>query len=162
MALVIEDGSGVTGANSYNSVQEIKDFAELRGELLPSTDSEIEMLAINAMDYMEQYRYQYQGSPVDPLQGLSFPRTGVSVDDYAYLPTQIPVLLKKAHILASIQAYTADLNPNPTPSVKKEKVDVIEVEYMDTAMSSTGFPNIESLVYPLLRTRGGLINVVRA
>lgn len=163
MALVIEDGSGVSGANSYNTVQEIKDYASARGESVPSTDAEIEALAIQATDYMEQFRFDYQGSIVDPLQALSFPRTGVEIDGYEYPPTILPSQLAKAHAQATIEAYTSELIPNPSQAVKKEKVDVLEVEYQDTSTSAVGFPKVEMLLRPLFSSRSPFsIRVVRA
>lgn len=163
MTLTVEDGSGVAGANSYNTVQQIKDYASARGESLPSTDAEIEALAIQATDYMEQFRFDYQGDIVDPLQALSFPRNGVEIDGYEYPSTLLPSQLAKAHAQATIEAYTSELIPNPSQSVKKEKVDVLEVEYQDSSTSAVGFPKVEMLLRPLFSARNPFsIRVVRA
>tara|TARA_R100000152_G_C6782307_1_gene219766 strand:- start:10474 stop:10965 length:492 start_codon:yes stop_codon:yes gene_type:complete len=163
MALVIEDGSGVTGANSYNSVTALREYAVARGESLPTADAEVEALAIQATDYMEQFRLQYQGDIVDPLQALAFPREGVVIDGYEYPATTLPSYLARAHAQATIEAYTSELIPNPSQSVKKEKVDVIEVEYQDTSTSAVGFPKVEMLLRPLFSSRNPFsIGVVRA
>lgn len=163
MALIVEDGSGVSGANSYNTIQQIKDYASARGELLPSTDAEIEALVIQATDYLEQFRLQYQGDIVDPLQALAFPRNGVVIDGYEYPATTLPTYLVRAHAQATIEAYTSELIPNPSQSVKKEKVDVIEVEYQDSSTSAVGFPKVETLLKPLFSSSNPFsIGVVRS
>lgn len=150
MALIVEDGTGVSDANSYNSITEIRTYADLRGLSLPTEDTEVEVLAIQAMDYLESYRGKYQGSKLSPTQPLQFPRTGVVIDGYEFEPSPLPVLLKQAHAQATAEAYETDLLPNPGQSVKKEKVDVIEVEYAEQLTSAVGFTKVENLIAPLL------------
>ena len=51
MALVIEDGSEVSTANSYVTVAEIRTYATTRGvTTIPAVDAEVEVLAIKSME----------------------------------------------------------------------------------------------------------------
>lgn len=164
MALVVEDGSIVANANSYNSVAEIRDYATARGSSLPALDADIEKLAIQATDYLESLYKNYQGYRTSPAtQTLQWPRTGVVLyDDLEIGANEIPILLKRAHAQATIEAYSQDLLPNNTQGVKKEKVDVLEVEYQDGSSDSVGLPKVDALLGPLFTPSAGFsIRTVR-
>lgn len=154
VTLIVEDGTGVVGANTYNSLTEIRQYAEERGIILPTDDTELSILAIQATDYLETFREKYQGLKTNLSQDLQWPRSGVTLDGETLDENLLPALLKKAHCQATAEAVEADLQANPSASVKKEKVDVLEVEYADSAISSTGFTKVESLLNPLFRVSG--------
>lgn len=158
MALTVEDGSGVTWANSYVTVDEIKAFCEARGLSLPTPDTAIEVFAVQAFDYVESYRTRYQGMKTLPSQRTQFPRSGVVIDGY-YLPTnEIPAELKDAQCQATFEASETDLMPNSSAGIKKEKVDVLEVEYQDSpggVAASPSFPKVDVLLAPLMNVGGG-------
>lgn len=156
MALVVEDGSGLPNANSYNSVIEIRSYADARGYDLPTEDADVDLLAVQATDYVDSFRTDFQGKKTNPsVQALQWPRTGVEIDDEPVDPDSLPRELKNAHAQASIEAYTTDLMANGSAFVKKEKVDVIEVEYSEPVDgSSSSFTKIDSLLGPLLKTGG--------
>lgn len=163
MALIIEDGSGVPGANSYNSVTEIRTYASARGIMLPTADEDVEVLAVQATDYLETFRNDYQGKKTEVTQDLQFPRTGVVIEDYDVPSNEILKLLKQAHAQAASEAYEQDLLPNKAQVAKKEKVDVIEVEYQESSTSIVGFPKVDALLEPLFKSSSGWpIKVVRA
>ena len=50
MALVIEDGSRVAGANSYVTLAEARAFASARGVTLSAVDATLEPFVIKAFD----------------------------------------------------------------------------------------------------------------
>lgn len=133
MALVVEDGTGVANANTYASVAEAKAFAGLRGATLPSADTDIEILLIKAMDFLEAQSSRFQGSRTHTTQLLSFPRTGVTIDNLSVDANAIPSELKYAQIQLAIEANTTDLQPTrqsgASGPVTRKKVDTIEIEY---------------------------------
>lgn len=95
MALVIEDGTVVTGANSYIDVAEAKAFAAARGVDLGNDDVVTEQRLLIAMDYLESLNYK--GVRTDPdKQLLSWPRTGVTFDGRTFGAHVIPAQLKSA------------------------------------------------------------------
>ncbi len=55
MAIVVEDGTQVAGANSYVSESDLTTYASDRGVALSETES---VLIIKAMDYLNTLRYQ--------------------------------------------------------------------------------------------------------
>ncbi len=155
MALIVEDGTGLLNSNSYNSLDELKAYALARGATLPADDEDIEVLAIQATDYTESLRDKYQGKRVSRTQSLQWPRIGVVLDDEEIPANEIPIELKNGHAQATIEAYTTDLMPNASAAVKKEKVDVIEVEYADSSTSSFGLTKVDSILEPLFSYSSG-------
>lgn len=129
MALIIEDGSGLENSNSYATVQELDDFATLRGFTLPSSK---EALLINAADYISFREPEFQGSRRKSTQALAFPRKGLTINCEAFPEDNIPSQVKKAQLQAAIEiASSEDLTPSRTEApVLREKTDVIERQFM--------------------------------
>lgn len=150
MAFVVETGEVVPGANSFVSLAEANSFHADRGNTAWSGDDNVKEAAlIKATDYIEQtYSHRWCGEPVYPHQDLSWPRENV----LGIASDEIPVKLKQAVCTLALEALTTDLNPALARGglVKREKVDVIEVEYMDGAGAETKRPAIDGLLRGLL------------
>lgn len=137
MALVVEDGTIVTGANSYNDLPALKEYALVRGVELGADDALIEQRAHQAIDYLESLTYK--GSLVEPDdQALLFPRSGIYLDGRYLASDTIPRNIKSAQAQLVVELTNGVIIWTSTSSgtagveqvVKKEKVDVIETEYM--------------------------------
>lgn len=139
VALVVEDGSNVTGANSYVDIDFIRGWASARMIELPASDDAVSAMAINAMDYLEGLRSQYQGKKTYADQELQWPRSGVVIDCLPWPDDSIPKELKNAQAqLVLEQIAIPDLSPSTDGyAVSLEKVDVIEVEYAAGRLSGT-------------------------
>lgn len=149
MTLVVEDGTGIAGANSYLSVAELRAFAVDRGLILPAQDSDVATLLVKATDYLELK--SYIGVRASDSQGLSWPRT-----ETVY-PT-IPAKLKTAQCLLSFEAQNGDLSAavRPNPYVQT-KIDVVYIKYASTSDVASGlrFYAVDSLLDGLLSVSGG-------
>lgn len=55
MALVVEDGTGVAGADSYADLATLRAYAARRGVTLSADDATLEPFAYKAMDYLDDY-----------------------------------------------------------------------------------------------------------
>jgi hypothetical protein len=157
MALVIEDGTNVSGANSFVTLVEARSYAAARSLSLPTDDAALEALLLNAVDYLESKRQLYQGQRASVTQSLQWPRVDVFIDDVYLAATVIPDLLKSAQIRLAAIAYSGvDLMPTRSgPIVKKEKVGPIETEYSET-VGTTIEPSmtvIDYLLAPLLKSK---------
>jgi hypothetical protein len=162
--LIIEDGSGVAGANSYVTVAEIRAYADARSVDLPVSNEAVESLAIKAMDWL--YPLKYKGTIADPDQALPWPRKGVYIDGSEVGSDQIPRMLKYAQMAAAIESKTADIMPNQTGQgpVSGQSVGPLSVTYATRQGSApvgpSAFAKPWALVSGLLRN-GGLM-VARA
>lgn len=164
MALIIEDGTGVTGANSYVTVDEIRAYCEARGIELPAESSSVEVLAVNAFDYIESLESRFKGHRV--FQRTSWPRDCVRVGREDLPNNTIPWQVKEAQCQATAEASQVDLMPNITTAVKREKVDVLEVEYAsatttDGLTQSPAFPKVDAKLAMLMDGVGYRVRVVR-
>lgn len=174
MALVVEDGTRPSGANSYISVSDARAYATARGLTFPADtvlgNAEAETLLITAMDLLESYRSRYKGTKVTRDQALQWPRYGVEdVDGYAYDSDEIPDILTMAQAKLAIDAQTVELQPNSDGrAVVREKVEgAVEVQYADSGDNCPQpvFAAAEALLAPLLRSGGTIagasLSVVR-
>lgn len=129
MALVVEDGSIVAGANSFVSRAEIISYASARGITLPD-DETTDVLGIKAMDYI--VIQCFKGDLVLDAE-VPFPRSGLvtgdTADDYVH---SIPNALKLAQMQLAVDVHNGvDLTPSATPSplLKRSKVGPLEREF---------------------------------
>lgn len=132
MALIVEDGSKVSNAVSYQSVADLRTFAEARNITnLPYTALECEALLLKAMDALAEFSNRWQGEPTYSDQSLPWPRSGVYVSGLLVDSQALPYELKYAQLLLAIEANSSDLQPNDDNkgAVLKEKVGPIEKVY---------------------------------
>jgi len=93
MPLIVEDGTGITGANTYNTVSELNDYAayDTAFDITSYTDAAKESaLVISVRDYIDGLhdpRYE----PITSTQGLKWP-----VKDDG-----LPIEIKKAALKAA-------------------------------------------------------------
>ena len=141
MGFVVEDGTGLTTANSYTSVAEADAYAlEMGDEDWSSfSDEEKEVALVNATSYIDNtYRQQWIGTRATRDQALSWIRyNAMDSDGWILSSSAIPPRLKNAvseiaFVYADnpdIDLYAADQSLQTVKSQKtKEKVDVIETE----------------------------------
>jgi len=165
MALIIENGSIVAGANSYVTAAEARAFATARGITLDASDAVVEAQLVRAMDYLEAQRASYQGYKTDPeTQELQWPRTGVVIDcKYSVPENSIPKELKHAQMLLVLEDFAGIVFMPSSDGrvVKREKLDVIEREFaVPNDMKMTGLPTasmpaVDAALAPLFAPCGG-------
>lgn len=154
ITIVVEDGTGVANANSYQTVANARLYAENRGIELPTDDDEVAAMLIRSTDYLEAQACRYQGKPTSSTQVLQWPRTGVFLNCDEVPSNVIPKSLISAQA-ALVMAINAgfDLQPNVSPQdyVIREKVGPIDTEYADpTAVGiMPTFTGVNALLAPL-------------
>lgn len=168
MALVIEDGSLVAGANSFVSRADVIAYAAERGVTL-ADDAATDIFAVRAMDYI--WSQCLRGGLVAFEQGTPFPRTGLvdgdTADDYVHT---IPAAIRNAQLQLALDAANGiDLtaSDNPTAELKRSKVGPLEREYFAPAsLTLDGVPPLtvaRAWLSPYLCGDGGiLLKTVRA
>ena len=163
MALVIEDGSVVAGANSYTTIAEFAAYLDARGSFLEGNNGNDEQLLLLAMDYLESQ--DFIGDKYSKTQPLQWPRTGVCIDGFSIDEDEIPEILKSAQIEVAI---AIDSGNNPLSALdretKREKVGDIEVEYSDGARDSIELRAVNSILKKLVASGAGnsVVQLMRA
>lgn len=169
--LVIEDGSLSTpSANSYITVAEVDTYCKQMGYsgwfVLSNTDKETAIL--RAMIYVDSLDFKGEKTYWD--NPLAWPRIGVYGDqptvfnypeNYEYWSEYpidaIPKVLKRG---LSEAAYLESITPGTltttqTTNIKREKVDVLEVEYFSPTPAETVQTKILALMKDILEPNGG-------
>lgn len=168
MALVIEDGSIVAGANSFVTRAAIIAYAAARGIVLADEDA-TDIFAIQAMDYL--WTLCYKGDLVDPTQTTPFPRSGLVAGDTADgFEYQIPVGIVNAQLQLALDAKNGIVltaSANPSAGLKRTKVGPIEREYFEGgSLTLDGAPPLtvaNAWLAPFLCNGGGFsLKTVRA
>lgn len=142
MPVIVEDGSGVTDANSYVDLDDAKAYALLRGVILSADDAILMPQVINAADFIESFRSQFVGTPVSVTQAMSWPRNGVIYSDRTAFPNNaIPTQLVKAQneaIIAVSQGIILQSNIDPAEGgfAVLEKVGPIETKFSEKVGTS--------------------------
>lgn len=160
MAFTVEDGTIVSGANSYITVTFADDYHADRGESAWANANQTakEQAIIKATDYLDSH-YIFKSNPVSDSQFLKFPRTEFGTD-------VIPLPIKQATAIYSLFALNNDLYDTDkveiTGNVKKtrskQKVGEIEVETENEFQGSgtikeiqeNRFDSIQFLIYPYI------------
>jgi len=131
MALVVEDGSVVAGANTYVTLAEFKAWADDRG-ITYGTDAAVTQQIYRAMDYFE--RLQFIGNKANENQPLQWPRTEALIDGYYADATEIPAPVKTALYESIVveAAGNSELEVQDRKTIR-EKIGDIEVQYADNS-----------------------------
>ncbi len=168
MALIIEDGTEVDGANSFATAEQIVDFAAARGVVVDPLLADV--YAIKAMDYIASLEPRMKGYRTTETQDLCYPRQGVIIRGCSYFPDdEIPVeLINGQCALAMSASLGVDLMPTVIPgssgAIKREKVGPLETEYFGSGSGSSQ-PTLtyaNSVLQPLLNSGAFRVTVDRA
>ena len=165
MTLVVENGTGLTNAESYVSVAN----ADARLTALGKTDwaalstTVKEQSLRRATAYIEQaYRSRWKGTKSTRDQALSWPRWGAMVDGWVLDGNVIPTDIANACAELALTASAGDLNANLTRAVVREKVGPLETEYAQFGPESTRYRALDMALAPYLTGGGGMSCLSRA
>ena len=150
MTLLLEDGTGVTDANSYvNRTYADAYFAERGIATWTGTTTAKDEALIKASDYIDQrWGRRFAGTKQfdRTVNQLTFPRLGLYDRDGRYVEG-VPDLLKRATCEYALRALTSTLMPDPSTqsniSSLRQKVGPIEEEtvYRSSAAGSATSPD---------------------
>ncbi len=150
MAIVVEDGTIVSGANSYVTAAELTTYATDRGFVLTGTEEEP---LLKAMTYIEPL--PFQGLKRTKDQPLQWPRDYVVIDSWEVLNTEIPEELKT---LQYEVALSIDGGVDPLSTVdratKQEQLGSLSVTYADKAAPFQYNRKITALERKLIGSQG--------
>jgi len=162
--LIVEDGTGLANADSYQSLIDARASADLLGLALPVVDADAEVALRNGARYADRYESRFAGTRLVDTQALSFPRLdsykcyGNNTIDIA--SDSIPNEMKLAQMFAAVEyGKGTDIMPvNNGKSVKlNEVIGAVKQEFFDngkTGKSITITTSVDALS-PLLCIGGG-------
>ncbi len=165
MTIVVEDGTIVSGANSYVTYAELVAYGLERGITVTAVQADGEVFLFNAMDDLKGRCWK--GTRVDIDQELDFPRANIWRDGFVLVHTEIPTELKNGEMSLALAAISITLQPAESAQGKGaiigERVEgAVDIKYSDSgrALSTANVPEAESYLR-FLECRPGL-NIIRA
>jgi len=160
MALTVEDGTVVAGADSYLSLAAADTYHSSHGSptaWASATDPAKEAALRYATQWVDG-KFQFLGSVADSDQVLDWPRQNVWDDEGRSVAADIvPQRVKDATAEMALAHIGAALNASLARggAVRREQVGPVAVEYMESANPETDFPYVRRLLAPLLNNFGG-------
>ena len=164
MALVIETGAIVTGANSWVTRADYIAYAAALGVTIPDTAA-TDIQLVKAAQFIGSHEGRLKGTLVDRDQPLAYPRDDLTLDGFAWEETEIPrqviglQLAVALEINAGIDPYNPPVNTNR--ATRREKIEgAVEVEYFgkDASAVVTRQSQTTALLATLL-VRSGLMSI---
>lgn len=139
ITLTVEDGTGIADANTYVDLDYANTYLTNRGRSeWTALDEEVKkQCLILGTDYIDKL-YKWYGRRKFKSQVLAFPRVDL-YDSDNFSVDGIPVNLKKAvceaaYLNRSVETLFSTKDSDGT--VKREKVDTLEVEYFENTKST--------------------------
>ena len=174
VTLIVEDGSCVQNANSYVSLEYADEYMRNTGRTAWAAKSDDERRAylINATKYIDRTYSQVGWKGVKKYhrrQALCFPRVELfdkDGDEVLGIPEELKQAVCEAGFIATTVASLFDIK-DASGTVKKQKVDVLEVEYYSEADSASGkyisrFTILDSLLAGFYKTKSDYSRIKRA
>ncbi len=165
MSLIVENGTGLSSAESYISEPDSVTYQLLRGNTTWNTITvaQREEALRRATDYMGQvYRQRWQGTRVNSVQALDWPRYEVVVDGYYLLSNVIPQAVKNACAELALKAAAGELYADQSQGVLSEQVGPIKVEYDKSSPLKVRYKAIDALLAPFFSDTGASALNLRA
>ena len=154
--MVVEDGTGLSNADSFVSVAYADTYFSTRGVTAWASLTNKEALLIKATDYIEAvYSEAWKGVTLNDTQSLSFPRI---IDDATVYPDR----LLKAVCELALKANDGDLLVDVEQRTIEEKVDVITVKYAEYSDQKTQYSMVYGLISPYLLSTGANKKAMRS
>lgn len=168
MALIVEDGSVVSGAESYVSVADADTYHSNLGNSTWTalSTAEKEQALRKATNYMlGRYGQDWLGYRESSSQVLDWPRKFVPISDLLYVEyvsnTTVPNEVKNACASLALRANSEALLPDEEQQVVREKVDVIETEYSEFSPSRKKYTEIDLMLKKYLANSSGALQMIR-
>lgn len=158
MAIIVETGTGGATSETLCSIAYADTWHANRGcaPWATLTTTQKEEALRRASDYFEQiYGNNFKGRRLNSTQALSWPRVDALLNDY-YVPSNtIPQIVINATAELAYRAAQGNLAPDLERGVKREKVDVLEVEYDSYSPQYKRYRAIDNMLAPLLVSING-------
>lgn len=164
MIIIVEDGTLVAGANSFVTVDEVRQYGEDRGSVMSVNNDDISSHIILSSDYLWQLDGKFKGSKITETQGMPWPRSGVILaDETEITENNIPTAIKRAQIELALYSYLGvniiPIRTADSPEIKRKKVGPIEKEWFQGS-AVLSLPTVSSYLAPYMRSIAA-IQVVR-
>ena len=152
MTLIVEDGTGISNADTYVSISDHVAYAALYGITKTTTQAEIDLR--KAMDFIEDPNKRYKGDKKydSSINTLQFPRDNMRVNysniDYT---TSLSMVSKLENEVALSIGNGVDPTAVQGRAIKTQTLGPLSQTFEDNASNTSYNPKIDMYLQPLLR-----------
>lgn len=163
--LVLEDGSGVAGANTYALTATIDAYhSNLGNSDWTGTDDEKSTANLRAMRHLESL--DYNGTKDEQTNPLEWPRSGAYdrngfLIDNDVIPQGVINALCEAALIELTSPGALRPSTSTAGQVKRQKVDVIETEYFEAYSQTVSYDTITNELVGLVGGSGSTVKLTR-
>lgn len=174
MAFLLEDGTGLAGANAYTSVAAVLTYLTDRGRETENswstlTSAQQEEYIVRATDYIEKvFNQRWKGWMNSNTQGLTWPRyNALGKEGWHYESDEVPAALAQATAEYAVRAAglaTSELMPDPTTDatgrvVVEKQLGPLRKKFAENASTRVikRYPAADRLLRDLVHPGGGVI-----
>lgn len=172
MTLIVEDGTGLSTAESYISVADADAYHTSRGNTgWTGTEAAKEAALRRSTDWMvATYRNGWKGVRCASTQALDWPRYDVELNDVSGGPTsyllpsnEVPLEVRRACAEMALRALTTNLRPDQGRIQKSATVGPVSVVYDEFGPSQTSYGAVNAMLAHLMGQTGmgGMIRIAR-
>lgn len=165
MALIVETGAVVAGAESYATIAQANAYhMNYNNAAWDAADSEVQEAALRKATAYIDGRYRFRGERASSLQVLAWPRVAVAVGGYELPYSAIPAKLVAATCELALRALTGEL----VADVTTQHVESVRVGPISRTMSAPGnggqvrYAAVDALLRDFTRGGNASVPVVRA
>ena len=148
--LVIEDGSGALGANTYVDLTEARDIASQFGWVLSDDDTKAKQDLINGYQYLNSLEGGMSGDRAYEDQTGAFPREGCKCGPFVVPSNVIKPEVKQAQVRAGV-SFSAGVDVNPDDkgkSIASESVaGAVSVSYFNNGKTGGSVKITEAIQF---------------
>lgn len=154
MAIIVEDGTGKTDAESYISVADADTYFSNRGNVAWAALSEPgkEAALRQATDYMLSV-FRWNGTRTSATQALDWPRSGAMLYGHFLASNVVPEVVRRACAELAVRASTESLSPDTEPFVTEKTIGPLTTKYAASSRpqsEASRFPGIAGMLSDLL------------
>lgn len=174
MAIIVEDGTGLSTAETYCTVAEATTYFSNIGNAAwaaLASDAVREQSLRKAVAFMlGRYRSRWAGYRKTTTQALDWPRSLVPIKDAPdlyggsdsyYDDASVPAAVKNACASLALRAASATLLADQTRTKKSVTVGPISTVYDDFSSQAVQYVEVDAMLAPYLKTSGNQAVMIR-
>lgn len=160
MSLIVEDGTGVTGAVAYSTLLEFKAYIPRGGLSIPATatDAQLEAAMVRGTAYVDG-RFRWPGLRESETQGLAWPRYEAYDDDdfeLSGVPDKVKNACLEAALIEANEPGALSEALEHGGRITSEKVGSLSTTYAGGASPATVYPIIKQCLAGIIQGGGGV------
>ena len=161
MALIVEDGSIVTGANTYVSRADYIAYALTVGVVIPD-DATADAELVKSSQFIDSLEQSLMGYRVTRDQPIAYPRYDLYIEGWSWAHTEIPRQVILAQLALSLEVHAGEDPFNPPdnlPIIENEVSGAVRQKFATPSVNKLSKTSTAQALLNSLKKRNGLFSI---